>query len=296
MLIRLSHSQLQGKLSEIQSLANRMESINGARLAKIAEINKDTDHTMAWKAAALDPLRKSPELEALGAQVKLLEAVIKEQKTLWGDYAVMLRAAAVPERSQVGSDSYVQSMTELQFLLSEAAALSVNPSALQAAVDAAMLAEDWRKLYTLTVGRIDKFGRALPSESGLTGTPLEYLAIPGMDEAAEIFHKCELEFLRARAVILQHSAGDINNTGNGWKLGIDTQLHVEKKRHADFIKFLDQFRTKGSALERWELLKNGVPPEPTFAERVKAATDRVKAFHENHAALSIDDGESTIPQ
>lgn len=279
MLIKLPLSRLKEKQSEMESIAKKMETINDARIKKLVEINADRDHTPAWKSTAAFPLTQSPELHALGSQMRLLSDVIEEQKGLWRDSVAMLRAAAVPERmSAVGTDAYGVSIAELNFMMSEAAQLSGD--ALQAAVDSAVLAQDWRRLHCLTVGRVDRYGRALSNAPGIDGTPLDCLPLPGRDEAEEIFHGCELAKIRAEGVLLNLSSGDLNPTADSSavKLVRDSGLMGTKLKYAEMVKQRDRLRAVPSALERWELLKAGAPEEPTFEASVAAATARAAAL------------------
>lgn len=283
MLIKLPLPGLKAKLEEMTSIADKMEVINGSRIKKIIEINADKDHTSGWKATALAPLENSPELRALNAQMKLLAAVIEEQKKIWQDSAGLLRAAAVPERPErMGSEAYGLAVAELNFLISEAAALSINPEALQAAVDAAVLAENWKRLYALTLGRIDAQGLALTtigSMGQVLGTPLSALPLPGRDESDEIFFQCKLAKLRCEAVMLQMEAKDVlSGPGRAWELNSKTALAIAKKHRADDIKQRDCMRAAPTALERWMLYKDGIPAEPDFQARLDEALAQIRAI------------------
>lgn len=255
-LVKLPIDRLKDKRAEITALADRMEAINSARIAKIVAINTDHDHTQVWKARAIEPLHTAPELEALGAQVRMLWNVIVEQQALWRDSSILLRDVAVPKASDLGSTAYTTAMAELSFLLAEASALAQNGEAYQAALDHAVLAEDWKAVYTLAIGRTDRFGRALPSESGLSGTPLDVLPLPGRDESEEIFHACELAKLRCDAVLSQVSSRDINATdGSAWLLGARTSMAIAERRYQGEVTHRNRLRAAPTALERWNLMK-----------------------------------------
>jgi hypothetical protein len=283
MLVKLSIPQLKAKLEEMTAIADKMEFLNGNRIKKIIEINTDRDHTSGWKATALAPLENSPELRALASQQKLLWDVIEEQRKIWQDSAGLLRAAVVPERPErMGVEAYGLAVAELNFLITEAAALSVNPEALQAAVDAAVLAENWRRLYALTLGRIDAQGLALTSTTSIgqvIGTPLSALPLPGRDESDEIFFQCKLAKLRCEAVILQLEARDIlSGPGRGWELSSKTTLAIANRDRANDIQQRDRLRAAPTALERWEIYKDGIPALPDFQKRVDEALERVRAI------------------
>ena len=289
MLIKLPINRLKDRQGEMTSIADRMEKINDARIAKLIEINADKDHTLGWKSTAAEPLKNSPELVALNAQMRLLVAVIEEQKNLWRDSAALLRDAAVPRRDQMGTDTYGIAMSELNFFMSEAGQMSGEP--LQAAVDAAALAEDWKRLHCLLVGKIDRFGHALTTYPGMDGTPLDCLPLPGRDESEAIFLGCELAKLRADGVMLCLSSGDLNPTADSsrTKLARNSSLISAQRKYDELVKQRDRLRSAMTALERWELLKNGAPKQPTFDEQVKAALSRAQ-----HAGL--DDSEATVPE
>lgn len=276
MLIKLPIPRLKDRQSEMESIASKMEAINEARIQKLIEIDEDRDHTLAWKATAAEPLKRSPELVALSAQMRLLVELIEEQKPLWRDSITLLRAAAVPDRpGGMGTDAYSLAINELNFLMAEAAQLAMTPEALQAAVDAAVLAEDWKRLHCLTVGRVDHLGQALPSANGLAGTPLDCLPLPGRDESEEIFYKCEVAKLRADAVMAQLSSGTAHPTPGG-NLTIQTKIHVAKRDYENAVKQRERLRSKLTALERWEAFKDGIPALPDFDTKVKEAMARVK--------------------
>jgi|GEM_PF-6820260 len=288
MLIKLNINRLKDRQSEMEAIASKMDALNKVRVSKLIAINEDQDHTPAWKSTASEKLKQSPELAALDAQMRLLVAVIEEQKGLWRDSAGLLRDAAVPRRDQMGVDAYTTAMAELGFLLNEAAALSQNPAALQAALDSAVLREDWRAVYALTVGRIDPLGRALPSANGLYGTPLAVLPLPGRDESEEIFYGCEIAKLRRDAVMDSVNSGDTRPTDFG-TLTTRTKLLAAKRDYEDTVKQRDRLRSKLSALERFELQKDGAPEQPTFDEQVKAAMARAKQ-------TGLDDTEAPVPE
>ncbi|MDP2876406.1 MAG: hypothetical protein Q8O00_09505, partial [Holophaga sp.] len=138
----------------------------------------------------------------------------------------------------------------------------------------------------LTAGRIDGYGRALSSANGLDGTPLSCLPLPGRDESEEIFHICDLAKIRCEAVMLNLSSGDMNPTSDssGTKLVRESELLGAKHKHAEAIKQRDRVRAAMSALERWEIFKNGAPEQPTFEAQVSAATARVRALAEDTEA------------
>jgi hypothetical protein len=291
MLTKLPLNRLKDKKSEMISIADRMEKLNYDRLQKLVEINKDTEHTLAWKTTMAEPLTQSPELVALSSQIKLLVAVVEEQKGLWRDSATLLRDSAVPRRDQMGVDAYTTSLAELNFLLNEANALSQSDGALQVALDRAVLAEDWRSVYALTVGRIDKWGRALSSDTGLAGTPLNALPLPGRDESEEIFYQCDVQKIRAEGVMLCLSNRDMNPTADSsrTKLVRNSALLRAQKAYENMVQQRDRVRSKMTALERWELLKDGAPVEPTFDAQVKSAVARAKVSN-------LDDSEAQIPK
>ncbi len=255
MLIKLPLSGLKQHQDQMNSIADKMEGLNAARIAKLIEINADKDHTLGWKSTQTFPLTQSPELHALAVQMKLQAAVIDEQRKLWRDSVALLREAAVPDRKNLGVNDYSLSINDLNFLMSESAALGGTPATLQNAVDAAVMAEDWKRLYCLTVGRIDGYGRALPSATGLDGTPLDCLPLPGRDESEEIFHVCDIAKIRCEAVMINLSSGDMNPTADSssTKLARESWLIVAQRKHADAIQQRDRLRAAPSALERWEM-------------------------------------------
>ena len=279
MIIKLPLNRLQDKQAEMTSIAGRMESINDARVAKLVEIQADQDHTTGWKATQVARYNNSPELDNLNSQMRLLIGVMDEQKVLWRDSAALLRDVAVPRRDAMGVDTYTTSLAELGFLMNEAKALALDPDVLQRALDKAVATEDWRALYALTLGRIDNLGRALPSATGLTGTPLSVLPLPGRDESDAIFHQCDIQAIRARGVMLNLSSGDLDPTANSSPVHLarETALRVAERNYQDELKQRDRLRAAPSALERWELLKDGVPAQPTFEDQVKAARARAQA-------------------
>ena len=300
MLIKLNIDRLKDKQAEMTSIADRMETINETRIKQLIEINADQTRTLAWKSEAAEPLKNPPELAALNTQMQILVAVIEEQKNLWRDSAGLLRDAAVPRRDQMGVDAYTTAMAELGFLLNEAAALSQNASALQSALDSAVLREDWRSVYALTVGRIDPLGRALPSASGLSGTPLDCLPLPGRDESEAIFLQCELAKLRADAVMLCLSSGDTNPTADSsrTRLKRESSLINAQRKYDEAVKQRDRLRAAPTALERWVIFyKTGVDIDavPSFEQGLEAAQKLYKNRAANIAA-GLDDTETTVPE
>lgn len=279
MLLKLSLSRLKDRQSDLEAIAKKMETINDARLARLVEINADRDHTLAWKTTMSQPLVESPELVALNAQARLITALMEEQKGLWRNSAFLLRSVAVPERtSPSGGEVYSSGMAELDFLLREADLLATDSAALQAALDGAVLAQDWRRVYAYTLGRIDAYGRALPSASGLLGTPLDCLALPERDDAEEVFFACDLARIRCEGVMLCLSSKDMNPTAlnSSTNLVRESSLAIARRTHDAAIKQRDRLRAAPSALERWELLKDGAPEQPTFDDQVAAAVERAR--------------------
>lgn len=293
MLVKLAIPRLKDRQDEMESIASKMETLNKARVSKLIEINADDSRTLAWRSNAAEKLKSSPEITALNTQMRLLVAVIEEQRKLWRDSAGLLRDAAVPRRDQMGVDAYTTAMAELGFLLNEAAALSQNASALQSALDGAVLREDWRSVYALTVGRIDPLGRALPSVDGLYGTPLDCLPLPGRDESEEIFYGCELAALRSTAVMDSVNSGDTRPTDYG-TLTTRTKILAAKRDHENAIKQRDLLRSKLTALERWRVFeKTGVDVDavPSFEQGLEAAQKLYKNRAANIAA-GLDDTEA----
>lgn len=235
---------------------SRAEALAASRRTKINETMADKRLTAEGRFDKIGALLPGEDIRALVGQANAALDVIDEAKQGWRDRMAVLRNLARPTLGASAEDQMGWNNA-----LAESAALGGNPRALQAELDQAIQARDWRQVYALVLGRVDTTGRPLEAQgnSAFVGVPLEGLPLPGIEEAEEGFLAGDLLRLRTKRLDLELSLGaqegPRNPDGTLQSLSLDSQrIRTPQVYEADKDR-RTRIQRGATALERWQILE-----------------------------------------
>ncbi|WP_291271867.1 hypothetical protein [Geothrix sp.] len=184
--------QIQDLSTRLVSTSSRLVSEVQARVDKIAAIKNAEGRTMDWITDELAKVGGFPAIQALHAQVEILQSDLKLEEEAWSNLGQVLRLAAMPDGATQ------ERAAVLSLLREEAEALEADPSALQAALEDAAVGKDWERLYALSLGRLDANGSPLPAWTDkIRGIRFDALDLTGQESTMESFYRAKVAYLEA---------------------------------------------------------------------------------------------------
>lgn len=264
--------------SRLVSISGRLVSEVKVRQDKIAAIKGATGRTMDWITAELAKVDGFPAIQALYAQVEILQADLKPEIDAWNNLGQVLRLAAMPEGATP------ERAAVIQLLRAEAEALEADPDALQAALEDAATAKDWERLYALSLGRLDANGSPLPAWVGkLRGLRFDSLDLPGQEIALEAFYRARVAWLEAD-LAFSDAKGEARNYTNEMLL-VRASSDYERARYERRERLS---KTQAEALEAAELARTS--PDARFVQ-IEAQPGQFAIFDNLSGTTRIVDPE-----